>query len=190
MAAAWLRVASGRLTDRHPATWQLATPVDVTGTNPDPAVPAAPVISVVANRFRVTPDATWELATEIGAALDASMERGEAELFFHLTRAERIDDLDTGARVVAQAIAAAPPAISVTNLGVIDPGSDPPWLRTMCGYLAPSPNQVIFVSGLGYRGRLVHSISSDDTQLDPALAGALVAAYAEQIRTVGAGPSR
>jgi hypothetical protein len=185
MAAAWLRVAAGRLTDRHPATWQLATPVDITGANPDPAVPAAPVISVVANRFRVAPEATWELAAEIGAALDASMERGEAELFFHLTRAERVNDLDTGARVVARAIAAAPPAISVTNLGVIDPGSDPPWLRTMCGYLAPTPNQVIFVSGLGYRGRLVHSISTDDTQLDPGVAAALVTGYAEKIRTIG-----
>jgi hypothetical protein len=51
----------------------------------------------------------------------------------------------------------------------------------MCGYLAPSPNQVVFVSGLGYRGRLVHSIATDDTQLDPALAGALVAGYTEQI---------
>lgn len=184
MASTWLRVAASRLADRQPATVQLATPVDVTGAAPDPHLAAAPVISVVANRFAVTPEARWELAAEIGAALDASIERGEAELFFQLTRADRIADLETGARVVAQAIAAAPPAFSVTNLGVIDPGSDPPWLRTMCGYLAPTPNQVIFVSGLGYRGRLVHSIATDDSQLDPSLAGALVADYAEEIRAI------
>jgi len=187
MAATWLRIAARRLAGSDGGTLQLATPVDITGDNPHDPVPAAPVTSIVANRFRVTPGAGWELAAEINAALDASLERGEGELFFHLTRAAHITDPDAGARVVAAAIASAPPAISVTNLGVVDPGSDPPWLRTMCGYLAPTPNQVIFVSGLGYRGRLVHSISSDDTQLAPEIAAELVAGYAERVRTIGAG---
>jgi hypothetical protein len=185
MAATWLRVAARRLSTNATATFQLATPVDVTGPAPDSGVAAAPVISVVANRFRVAPDRTWELAGEIGGALEASISRGEGELLFHLTRARQITDPDVGVRVVAQAIAGAAPAISVRNVGVIDPGTDPPWLRSMCGYLAPAPNQVIFVSGLGYRGRLVHSISTDDTQLEPDIAAAIVAGYAEQIRAVG-----
>jgi hypothetical protein len=181
MAAAWLSVVARRVVAKQPTTLQLATPVDLAERGPDPDVPTAPVIGVIAQRYRVEPDAPWELATEIAAGLAAALERGEGELFFHLTRAEHIDDLDAGARVVGHALATAAPAVSVTNLGVVDPGSDPSWVRSMCGYLAPTPNQVIFVSGLGYRGRLVHSISTDDTQLAPDLAAALVTGYPDQI---------
>lgn len=187
MAATWLRIAAPRLAGADGAILQLATPVDITGDNPHDSVPAAPVTSVIANRFHVPAGVGWDLAADINAALDASLERGEGELFFHLTRAGQITDPDVGVRVVAAAIAHAPPTISVTNLGVVDPGTDPPWLRSMCGYLAPTPNQVLFVSGLGYRGRLVHSVSSDDTQLDPDLAAEFVAGYAERVRTIGAG---
>ena len=181
MAAAWLTVVADRLVEQRPTTLQLATPVDLAERGPDPDVPTAPVVSVIAQRYRVEPDAPWELAGEISTGLAAAMERGDGELFFHLTRAEHIDDLDAGARVVEHALAAAAPAVSVTNLGVVDPGSDPDWVRSMCGYLAPTPNQVIFVSGLGYRGRLVHSISTDDTQVDPAVAAALIRGYTDQL---------
>lgn len=186
MAAAWLDVATRRLLGGTPSTLQLATPIDLREGGVDTDAPSAPVISVVANRFRVAPGSTWELAAEVAAALEASIGRGEGELLFHLTRAKQIDDLDAGARVLAHSLATAAPAFSVTNLGVVDPGTDPPWLRSMCGYLAPTPNQVIFVSGLGYRGRLVHSISTDDNQLDPEVAAALVTGYTDQIAAMAA----
>jgi len=181
IAATWLiSVADVLLPELDEPTLQLATPVDIGDPTPDHGVPSAPVVSVVANRHRVTPKAPWELATRIRSALESSLARGEGELFFHLSRVDAIDDLEAGARVLERSLAAAQPAVSVTNLGTIDPGTDPQWLRSMCGYLSPGPNQVVFVSGLGYRGQLVHSVSTDDSQLPPAQSDALVAAYRER----------
>ena len=187
IAASWLiTVAEVLLPDRAAPTLQLATPVDIADPASDDDDPASPIISVVANRHRVTSDEPWQLATRIRGALESSLGRGEGELFFHLSRVDAIDDLEAGARVLDRSLAAAHPAVSVTNLGTIDPGTDPTWLRSMCGYLAPAPNQVVFVSGLGYRGRLVHSVSTDDSQLSPQQSEALVAGY--RARSTGLRP--
>jgi hypothetical protein len=185
MAATWLAAVAEHLGADDPAVLQLATPADLAEPSPEPDRPTAPVVTVLAGRYAVSPTAApWDLARQITANLDAALARGEGELFFTLARAEALIDLEAGSRAVARALASAPPAVSVTNLGPVDPGSDPAWLRGMCGYLAAAPNQVLFVSGLGYRGRLVHSIATDDTQLPAEHAAAVIAGYTDRLRSL------
>lgn len=177
MAAAWLCAVREHLVADVPTTLQLGVAVDLSAQHNDPRRPAAMNVGVVTNRFRVKDDAPWALAQDVSRSVGESMDRGDGELLFHLTRAAAIDDLDTGRRVVARSLEGAPPTVSVTNLGIVDPGSDPPWLRWMCGYLAPTPNQLVFVSGLGYRGQLVNSVTTDDLRLPPERAAALVSTF-------------
>jgi hypothetical protein len=185
IAAAWLIAAARRVGERPHPTLQLSSPVDLAVPSPDPDRPTAPAVSVVAHRHQVTPQSPWELAQRVGAATDASISRGEAELFFHLTRVEAIDDLEAGARVVAHALASAPPAISVSNMGVISADGDPDWLRTVYGILAPTPNQMVFASAVSYRGCLTHSVGTDDTQLPADVIGSLIDDYRAVVRTMG-----
>jgi hypothetical protein len=186
IAASWLVAVAARLCQSDTPTLHLATPVDVGVPSADAERPPSPAVSVVGNRYRVDPKSPWELALEVRKKLAASMTAGEGELFFHLSRANSIQDLEVGARVVAQALATAPPVVSVTNLGIIDPGSDPDWLLAMVGYLAPAPNQIAFVSGVGYRGRLVQSATTDDSQLSAVVATAMVQEYGAVVRAMGA----
>ena len=186
MAATWLRVAAERLVGSSSATLQLSTPTDLAVPSDDPDRATSPVVSVIGSRYRLEADHNvWDLASQITANVDAAAALGEDELFFHLSRVESIADLDRGVRTVARSLDSAPPAVSVTNLGVIDPGSDPDWVRAMCGYLAATPNQIVFVSGLGYRGRLVHSMATDDGQLAPETAADMIAGYEAQVLALG-----
>jgi hypothetical protein len=179
-------VATRRLLGSSHGRLQLSTPTDLAVQSDDPDRATSPVVSVIASQYEVDADeAVWKLAAEITANVDAAAAIGEDELFFQLSRTGSITDVDAGVRAVARSLASAPPSISVTNLGVIDPGGDPEWVRAMCGYLSPTPNQMIFVSGLGYRGRLVHSIGTDDGQLVPEVAAQLVAEYEAQVRALG-----
>jgi len=181
MAAVWLHAVRQHLVADVPTTLQLGTAVDLAARHEDPRRPAAMTVGVVANRFQVDDGAPWALAQDVFREVGASMDRGDGDLFFHLARVKAIDDLDAGRRVVARSLEGAPPTVSVTNLGIVDPGSDPPWLRWMCGYLAPTPNQLVFVSGLGYRGLLVNSVTTDDLRLSPERAEDLVATFRTQM---------
>ena len=186
MAATWLQVAARDLVGAAGTTLQLSTPTDLAVPSDDPDRATSPVVSVIGSRYRVEAGASvWDLARQVTANVDEAAAIGEDELFFHLSRTESMTDLDRGIQAVRRSLASAPPAISVTNLGVIDPGSDPEWVRAMCGYIAATPNQVIFVSGLGYRGRLVHSMASDDGQLPADVAGGLIDGYAAQVTALG-----
>jgi hypothetical protein len=185
IAAGWLVTVAKRMCEGTTPTVQLATPVDLAVPSDDPDRATSPVVSVISTRHQVSPEAPWELARGVMTKVTAAMDRGEGELFFHLNRAKNIQDLDAGARLVSHALASAPPALSVTNLGIVDPGSDPEWLHSMCGYIPATPNQMVFVSGLGYRGRLVHSVSTDDSQVGPEAAGGMVTEYCDVVRGMG-----
>jgi hypothetical protein len=141
-------------------------PVDLSTPSDDAARPTAMAVAVLAQRFRTHPD-TWALAGEIAAQTRVSLARGDAELFFQLARMDRINELAAGVEAVATGLAATSPALTVSNMGVIDPGSDPSWLRWIAGTLAPTPNQVIFSAVLGYRGQLVQIVSADHARLEP-----------------------
>lgn len=180
LSAAWMSAVHDVLTDGSPTTLQLGTAVDVNpDTRPGDDALSPMTIGVVTNRFGVVAgQATASLADEVAAKLRHSMEAHHDGLFFELSRIDPITDLETGTRHVAQLVESAQPTVNVTNVGVVDPGSDPPWLRWMCGYMAPTPNQVVFVSGVGYRGRLINSVTVDRQRVSDADTGRMI----EQVR--------
>lgn len=177
IAAGWLVALANQVCEQPDRVLQMVTPVDRAVPSDDPDRATSPVVAMLAGRYRVPAD-PWALAPEVAAKVRASLAEGEGELFFQLTRANDITDAAAGAAVVAHSLGSAPPSVSVTNFGVLDPGSDPAWVRSICGYLSPSPNHVVFVSGTGYRGRLVQSFSSDDGQFPPERAQAVLDEYA------------
>jgi hypothetical protein len=164
MAAAWLSGVATDLCGTDVATLQLNAPVDLSAASHDASRPPAMAVAVLAQRYRTDPD-PWTLAVDIARSTGAALARGEADLFFELARMDRVRDLAGGVSTVADGLAAAPPAVTVSNMGVIDPGSDPAWVRWIAGTLAPTPNQVVFSALLGYRGQLVEVVSTDHARL-------------------------
>ena len=158
-------------------TFQLNVPADRGARATGRDVPPAMNVGVVSRRYTVAVDDRWELVREIASTVRAALEHGEAELFFFLSRLENVKDLSSGVDRVARAIVAAPPAVSVTNVGVFDHESDPAWLRRLWTYLAPTPNQVISYSCLSYRGRVSSTLWTDDLRVTPGRAESLVDEY-------------
>jgi hypothetical protein len=193
VAAAWLGIVARELCDADApggdgrATVQLAVPADLSTPSPTPDAPTAMSVAVLARPFRVDPTDPWTLSGEIVATIREALARGEGDLFFQLTRTEKVEDLETGRNLVAAALSAGPPCLVVSNMGVIDPGTDPEWLTFVQGQLAPAPNQVVFVATLSYRGRLVHTIATDDNRIDVHRSAGLIATYRAFLDDVAAG---
>lgn len=187
VAAAWLGIVARELCEDDHATVQLAVPADVSTPSPTPDAPTAMAVAVLSRPFRVDAADPWGLAGEIVATIREALARGEGDLFFQLTRTEKVDDLATGRDLVASMLSAAPPCLVVSNMGVIDPGTDPEWLTFVQGQLAPAPNQVVFVATLSYRGRLIHTIATDDNRIDEGRRARLVDSYSAFLGDVAAG---
>lgn len=193
VAAAWLGIVARELCDADApggdgrATVQLAVPADLSTPSPTPDAPTAMAVAVLARPFRVDPDDPWTLSGEIVATIREALARGEGDLFFQLTRTEKVEDLETGSNLVATTLSAGPPCVVVSNMGVIDPGTDPDWLTFVQGQLAPAPNQAVFVATLSYRGRLVHTIATDDNRIDERRSADLIASYRAFLDDVAAG---
>lgn len=188
VGAAWLVSVARHLCDADPtATLQLAVPADVSLPAGDPGRPPSMAVAVLGRPYRVDVDDVWGLATEVASTIREALGRGEADLFFHLTRVEHVEDLVAGKALVAAALAAGPPCVVVSNMGVVDPGTDPEWLRFVSGQLPSAPNQVVFAATLSYRGQLVHNISTDDNRLPPVQLATLIDGYLDLVRTMSAG---
>ena len=181
MAAAWLIAVARNVCEEPGATLQLNTPMDVAPPHLDADRPPSIAVAVLTGRYDVGSVDPWVLAASIATNVRASRDRGEGELFFHLARVGAIADIAQGVRTVSGSIGSTAPAVSVTNLGVVDPGTDPDWVRWVCGYQAPTPNQVAFVSGLGYRGQLVNMVATDDNRVTADRALALTQGFREVI---------
>ncbi|HEU5006490.1 MAG TPA: hypothetical protein VFT67_05935 [Jatrophihabitantaceae bacterium] len=180
-AAAWLcSLAETVVAEREP-TLQLATSVDLATMPADPVAARSAVVGIIAKRYRVDPADPWALARRIRSAMNEAVEVGEGELFFELARVETYADIETGARMMARALASAPPALSVTNMGNVDAAEDPAWVRTLYANLPTAPNQLVSAPGLTYRGRLVQGVATADQQVAPDVAEALVSAYRARI---------
>jgi hypothetical protein len=177
MASAWLHEVLATVCSADDGVLQLNVPVDRSVPSDDPRRPTGMAVGVLGHRYQVAPGELWSLAREIATTVDQALDRGEGELFFHLARLEGIDDLDAGAAAVGNAIRSAPPAASVTNMGLLDASDDPPWVEAMWGNLAATPNQVISFSTVGYRGRLCSTLWTDDLRVSPAQASTLEAGF-------------
>lgn len=194
VAAAWLATVARHLGMGSTATdpvLQLAVPADTSTPSTDPSRPTAMSVPVITRSFRVpnVADAPrlWELAGEILREVREGLERGEGDLFFQLTRAEAVEDLTEGAALVGAGLAASPPCVLVSNMGVIDPGTDPEWLHHVQGQLATTPNQMVFAAILSYRGRLVQTISTDTGRIPQERAAEMTDSYLELLRALGRG---
>jgi hypothetical protein len=180
VAAAWLGIIARDLCDGDRPTVQLSVPADVSTPSETPDAPTAMAVAVLSRSFRVDPgdpDGPWGLSAEVVTTIREALARGEGDLFFQLTRTAKVEDLATGAAVVASAVGSGPPCLVVSNMGVIDPGTDPEWLTFVQGQLAPAPNQVVFVATLSYRGRFIHTVATDDNRIDEARSRGLLDAY-------------
>ncbi len=167
ISAAWLAATAAELSEAPTGVLDLTTSVDL--RDPDAAnLDAAGLnVGVIVNSYRVDPERPWELARTIRQRTRESMADGLGALFLQLARVAQVTDLEAGAAAMAEAIAAAPPAFSSTNMGVVDRGSDPSWVRWINGHLAPSPNHIALSSGMGYGGRLVEHFATDDARVLP-----------------------
>lgn len=181
MASAWIHEVARTVCGADEGVMQLNVPVDRSVPSDDPRRPTTMAVGVLGHRYRFRPDDQWALARDVAATVQSALERGEGELFFHLARLEAIEDLDAGASSVGDAIRAAAPAVSVTNMGLLDASEDPPWVVAMWGNLAPTPNQVISFSTVGYRGKLCSTLWTDDLRVSPDQAAALTAGFADRL---------
>ncbi len=181
MASAWIHEVARTVCGTDEGVLQLNVPVDRSVPSDDPRRPAAMAVGVLGHRYRVRPDDQWSLARDVAATVQTALERGEGELFFQLARLDSIEDLDTGATSVGDAIRAAAPAVSVTNMGLLDASDDPPWVRAMWGNLAATPNQVISFSTVGYRGQLCSTLWTDDLRVPPDRTAALATGFADRL---------
>ncbi|UUW90055.1 phthiocerol/phthiodiolone dimycocerosyl transferase family protein [Pimelobacter simplex] len=158
-------------------TLQLAAPADLGAPPSDPALAQAMAIAVLSRPFRVEVADRWALAAEVKAGIVEALGRGEGDLFFHLTRLDAVSELAVGRDRIAAALAAGPPCVVVSNMGVVDAGTDPEWLRSLHGQLVAAPNQVVFLALTFYKGRLMHTFATDDNRVAPEQREALVAEY-------------
>jgi hypothetical protein len=181
MASAWLQTVAHSVCSSDDGVLQLNVPVDRSVPSDDPRRPTAMAVGVVANRFRVQAGGQWPLAREIATTVERALDRGEGELFFHLARLDNVVDLTKGAEMVGAGITTAAPAVSVTNMGVLDPSDDPPWVLGMWGNLAATPNQVISFSTVGYRGRLCCTLWTDDVRVAPSVTAALASGFVDAL---------
>jgi hypothetical protein len=165
-------------------TFHLNVSVDLAGPRSVPGPPVAMNVGVLTLRQAVHVDRPWELAVGVTTSLRQALKRGEGDLFFHLARVAQVEDLDRGRDLVAAAIHAAPPAVSVTHIGTIPHERDPEWLVRMYANQTPTPNQVMQAVALEYRGRLVHSVGTDDLRVPAHVAHALVDEYGRTIETL------
>jgi hypothetical protein len=133
-------------------------------------------------------DQPWQLARDVTTALRESLKRGEGELFFHLSRADKVQDIEAGTALVAAAIEGTAPAASVTHIGTIDAADDPDWVTAIWANQAPTPNQIIQAVSLEYRGRLHHCVTTDDLRVPADVAHALLADYGRLIETMPGSP--
>ena len=182
MASAWLGTVAHSMCGSDDGVLQLNVPVDRSVTSVDPRRPTAMAVGVIAHRYHVRAGEQWTLAREVAATVERALARGEGELFFHLARLDNIADLAKGAELVEAGITTAAPAVSVTNIGVLDPSDDPPWVLGMWGNLAATPNQLVSFSTVGYRGRLCCSLWTDDRRVNPGVTTALAFGFRDALR--------
>jgi hypothetical protein len=187
VAAHWLDVIAEALCPDDPApTLQVAVPADVSVPSDHPGRPSAMSVAVLAHPHRVDRSDTWGVAADLLSTIRVALDRGEGDLFFHLTRVESARDIDEGSELVARALAGSPPCLTISNMGVVDPGSDPAWVRFIQGQLPSSPNQIVFVSTLAYRGQLVHTVSTDESRLPLELSEAMTQGYVNRLLALAA----
>jgi hypothetical protein len=183
LAAAWLHAAHELFADgRRTHHLALTTPADLRGRL-DPPIPAdvpGMFVSLISTSHVVGDAAAETLASKIGTAVQAAVDRGEGELFYALAAPGPLDG--RGAARIRDALAAVPQSVAVSNTGRLAADADPAWVRSMWFSFAPTPNQVVFVAATTYRGRLTMAACIDRARVPDELADRLVAGALRRLR--------
>lgn len=104
------------------------------------------------------------LAREVTADIRRRVDRCEPELFFALSGVDKLPVGEATDKVVRRWMETATPAANLSNLGVVT-GAAPESVTRMCVSLAPTPNQVLFVTATTFRGRMTIICSFDRNRL-------------------------
>ncbi|WP_183094337.1 phthiocerol/phthiodiolone dimycocerosyl transferase family protein [Nocardioides stalactiti] len=142
----------------------LSTTVDLRVRAAEPAVDAVgQSAAVVSASFDPTQE-TGALAREASADIRRRVDRGEPELFFALSGVDKLPVGETTDKVVRRWMETGTPAANLSNLGIVTADA-PASVRRMCVSLAPTPNQVLFVTATTFRGRVTLIQSFDRNRL-------------------------
>lgn len=142
----------------------LSTTVDLRVRAAAPAVEAVGQSAAVVSASFDASRETGALAREATADIRRRVDRGEPELFFALSGVEKLPVGEATDKVVRRWMEAATPAANLSNLGVVT-GDAPDSVRRLCVSLAPTPNQVLFVTTTTFRGRVTFINSFDRNRL-------------------------
>lgn len=148
----------------------LSTTVDLRVRAASPAVDVVgQSAAVVSASFDAGVD-SGALAREVSADIKRRVDRGEPELFFALSGVDKLPVGDVTDKVVRRWMETATPAANLSNLGVVT-GEAPESVTRMCVSLAPTPNQVLFVTATTFRGRvtLINSFDRNRLSISPEL---------------------
>jgi len=185
LSAAVLRTVA-LLTPRLPRT-ALSTTVDLRARALAPERGSIGQAAAVIAASYGDPADAGATARAVSADVRRRVDRGEGELFFALSGADRLPVGEESDKVVRQWTGNATPSVCLSNLGVVR-GAAPDALRGLTFGLAPTPNQVAFVFAATFRGRTSFTVGFDRSRLaiDPeTLAETL---RLELVALVGAAP--
>lgn len=162
LSAAVLRTVAA-LTPQLPRT-ALSTTVDLRARALEPERGAiGQAAAVIAASYDEPADA-GATARAVSADVRRRVDRGEGELFFALSGADRLPVGEESDKVVRQWTANATPSVCLSNLGVVR-GAAPGALRALTFGLAPTPNQAAFVFAATFRGRTSFTVGFDRNRL-------------------------
>jgi len=119
--------------------------------------------AVIAGSYGLREDPA-AMAREVSDDVRHRIDRGEGELFFALSGAERLPVGDATDGVVRRWTAGSAATICVSNIGVVA-GEAPPSLRGLTIGLAPTPNQVSFIVATTFGDRLHLGVGMDRSRL-------------------------
>lgn len=171
MAAIWLRALTdvrGEVHGTSPkptSALMVGSPADVSRGSQHGEDPQGRAVGVISSRILYGDGSVDHLGRQLQERIQRSVRRGDAEFFFHLARTGSIDDAARGAAHVERLVAATPPTMAVSNMGLLREGSDPAWMEHICGVLSPVPCQPLFLASVIYRGRFNFSVKSDSLRV-------------------------
>lgn len=181
LAAAMLQAVAPRPDGAGGAVVCLATPTDLRRRVVPPLAADTVMLAVgmLCTPYPVT--AGSGLARMVTEQTHREADRGESHLFYRFARAAGYPATDEGVASFGTAFASAPQNVAVSNLGVLDHGGDPAWVRSIGFALGTSGNQPAFLAATTYRGRLVLHLTSDQARLQAGAADAIVAALEDRL---------
>jgi hypothetical protein len=181
VAAAALQSAAALIADGRQLTLTVASPTDLRVAAEDASSDEVTMATgLLCTPYTMDADVP-ELARRISVQTHRELARGEGYLFYRLARPGSFAATESGLDQFASWLGAAVPNIGVSNVGIVESGSDPAWMRSLRLALSPSANQLAFVALTTYRDRLSILVTTDEDKLPRPVADAFVTGLARRV---------